>query len=183
MNADVVLLDKAEHFEKMTWRNRYRIAGANNAILLSIPLVNGRNQHVPMADICIYNEERWQIQHWRTLVSAYKRSPYFDHYADSLQTLFEQRFEQLTAFNEATVQWVKTVLRLRFELQQTDVYVKDYQNSAIDLRSINDKPSVFPKYYQLFEYRIGFQPDLSILDLLFAEGPGAMKVLAQVKWD
>src|SRR5580704_1002841 len=83
LNADIVALDGYEHFEKMTYRNRYRISGANNNILLSVPLVKGRNQHVQMKDVLIHNEEAWQIRHWRTLVSVYHRTPYFDHYENS----------------------------------------------------------------------------------------------------
>src|SRR4051812_31135509 len=134
-NADLVILDSGEHFEKMTYRNRYRIAGANNSILLSVPLINGRNQHVPMHDVHIHNEERWQIQHWRALVSAYKRSPYFDHYEDSLRQLFETAFTHLTHFNKATLLWARQALKLKFEIQETAVYVKEYSAEITDLRN------------------------------------------------
>jgi hypothetical protein len=167
-------IDTAEHYQKMSYRNRYRISGSNNPVLLSIPLTNGRNQHTPVAEVRIHNEERWQTQHWRTLVSVYKRSPFFDHYEDSLRPLFETEFNLLTDFNKVALTWVKQQLKLRFEIQETDVFVKDYPVEVVDLRKVNEKDINLPKYYQVFEERVGFIPDLSILDLMFSEGPGAV---------
>jgi len=177
LNANIVVLDAGEHFEKMTYRNRYRISGANNSILLSVPLINGRNQHVQMKDVRIHNEEAWQTRHWRTLVSVYNRAPYFEHYQDSLKTLFETQFEYLVDVNLAALQWVMQQMNLKFEIQQTDVYLKEYPADVKDLRNKKKSTNVFPKYYQVFEDRIGFQPDLSILDLLFSEGMGALDKL------
>jgi hypothetical protein len=177
LNADIIVLDAGEHFEKMTYRNRYRISGANNSILLSVPLARGRNQHVQMKDVRIHNEEDWQTRHWRTLVSVYNRAPYFDHYENSLKPLFETQFDYLTEFNMAALQWVKQQLKLKFEIEQTDVYLKEYPAEITDLRKIKYPLEPFPKYYQVFEDRIGFQPDLSILDILFCEGPGAGEML------
>lgn len=175
--TDIVIFDTGEHFQKMTSRNRYDISGANNPIKLSVPLVNGRNQHIPMAEVQIYNGDRWQTQHWRTLVSVYKRSPYFDHYEHSLKPLFETPFTQLVDFNRASLLWVKLQLRMEFEIQETNVYVRDYPTEVIDLRSSKRDMTDSTKYYQVFEDRIGFQPDLSILDLLFSEGTFAIERL------
>jgi len=175
--ASVVLLDAGEHYKKMTMRNRYRISGSNNPILLSVPLVNGRNQHVPMHDVRIHNAERWQVQHWRTLVSVYRRTPFFEHYEAALQPLFETEFERLIDFNQAGVAWVSKMLKMEFGLKQTDIYKKEYPAEVIDLRMVEKEPVITPHYYQLFEDRIGFQHDLSILDLLFSEGPATTKWL------
>lgn len=177
MEADTIILDAGEHFQKMTGRNRYDIAGANNGIKLSVPLVNGRNQHIPMSEVQIFNGERWQTQHWRTLVSVYNRSPYFEHYAHSLQKLYETEFTALTAFNRASIEWAMKQLKMKPELQETTTYLKEYPEAAKDLRSFKRNESTSFKYHQIFEDRIGFLPDLSILDLLFSEGPMAAKML------
>lgn len=178
MNADTVLLDKAEHYEKMTGRNRYDISGSSNKILLSVPLTHGRNQHIPMQDVLIYNTVNWQVQHWRTLVSVYSRTPYFEHYEPSLQRLFETAFTHLTEFNKAGIQWVMQQMRLKFQLQETNEYVKEYPAEITDLRDTKKEVLLPPPvYYQIFEDRIGFLPDLSILDLLFSEGPAAVRLL------
>jgi len=177
INAETIIFDKDEHFQKMTARNRYDISGANNRIKLSIPLTKGREQRIVMSDVIIYNEERWQVQHWRTLVSVYKRSPFFDHYEDSLKTLFETPFTHLTAFNLASVIWVKEQLKLDFNIQQTENYIREYPKEIIDLRHAKNSFPATIKYYQVFEDRIGFQPDLSILDLMFSEGPVSVNKL------
>lgn len=180
--ADKVLFDGAEHFEKMSYRNKYFIAGSNGSIQLSIPLESGREQRTPMNEVVIYNKEHWQTRHWRTLVSVYKRSPYFDHYEYELQPLFEQPYTSLTAFNMATIHWLKKQLHLQFEEAFTENYIKHYDAATADLRDIKPgierNPVQMPEpYYQMFADRNGFVPNLSMLDLLCTEGPHAMQWL------
>jgi hypothetical protein len=173
--ADTVWLDKAEHFEKMSYRNRYKIAGANGVINLSIPIEKGRNNRAPMRDIKISNSERWQMQHWRSIISAYNRTPFFEYYAHNLEKLFTEQFTYLIDFNLASIHWLKDETKLLFAEQFPEEYVKDFETPTIDLRSL--KPSHlrnnndFPKYYQVFSEKNGFAPNLSLLDLLFSEGP------------
>ena len=172
-----LVLDKGENFQKMTYRNRYLISGANNQILLSIPIERGRNQHIPMANVKIFNREKWQVQHWRTLVSVYKRSPFFDHYEPSLKSLFEEQFINLVDFNLASIQWVIRQLKLSFELEIENEYLSDYPSGFSDLRSNSNQEIRYPSYQQVFEDRIGFIPNLSILDMLFSVGPDAKSLL------
>lgn len=181
LSTDEVLFDISGHFEKMSYRNRYCIAGANGLITLSIPLQQGRNQRLPLKEVQIANKEDWQTQHWRTITSAYRRTPYFEHYEHSLQTLFDRPFERLIDFNFAAIHWLKQQLKTSFSERIADHFQKDYEDSAFDIRQ-KQKPSAekksvegYPKYYQLFEDRIGFQPNLSMLDLLFSEGPYAVQ--------
>lgn len=177
VHADKLLTDTGEHFQKMSYRNRYRVGGSNNSILLTVPLTNGRDQHIPVKDVLIHNKENWQVQHWRTLTSVYRRSPYFEHYEGTLQRLFETRYELLADLNRDALQWVMAQLRLKTELAVTEVYEKKYPNEVRDIRNVKAGPAEYPKYYQVFEDRTGFLPNLSILDLLFSEGPAAMNIL------
>jgi hypothetical protein len=177
MKSGTVVFDAAERFQKMSYRNRYRISGANNSILLTVPLISGREQRLPMADVQIYNDGLWQVQHWRTLVSVYKRTPYFEHYEDLLRPLYEHSYTHLAAFNRASIDWVVKQLKIDLAVEETDLFVKDYGDGVVDLRNEKAANVPLPKYYQVFEDRIGFQPDLSILDLLFSEGPGAGDLL------
>lgn len=174
--AGEICFDKAEHFEKMTFRNRYQIAGANGMIQLSIPLVSGRNQRAAMRDVRISNTTHWQRDHWRTLTSVYRRAPYFEHYEHSLQPIFEQTYDDLSDFCLATILWLRTHAGFNFDVSFTDTYIKEYGAGYIDLRNLKtshtqDSPAIFPSYYQLFEERNNFIPNLSLLDLLFSEGP------------
>jgi hypothetical protein len=177
LKADKIIFDTAEHYQKMSYRNRYRISGSNNSILLSIPLQKGREQRTPMSQVRIYNVDNWQTQHWRTLVSVYKRTPYFEHYEPGLQQLFTQQFTHLAAFNAAAFNWVKQQLRLPIATEETSEYMAQYPDGILDLRAQELTPASLPVYYQVFEDRIGFQPDLSILDLLFSEGPTSISKL------
>lgn len=177
VHADKLLTDTGEHFQKMSYRNRYRVGGSNNSILLTVPLTNGRDQHIPVKDVLIHNKENWQVQHWRTLTSVYRRSPYFEHYEGMLQRLFETRYELLADLNRDALQWVMAQLRLKTELTATEIYEKEYPNEVQDIRNVKAGSVVHPKYYQVFEDRTGFLPNLSILDLLFSEGPAAMNIL------
>jgi len=178
VKADTILLDAGEYFQKMSYRNRYRITGSNNSILLSVPLVDGRNQRIPMGEVRIHNGERWQTQHWRSLVSVYKRAPFFDHYEDSLRPLFDATYSKLIDFDRESVLWVKRQLKLDMTIEETDTFINQYPSEVRDLRFGKTKLEYFPKYYQVFEDRIGFLPDMSILDLLFSEGPAAARLLS-----
>lgn len=171
--AESVVLDEHEHYEKMTERNRYRISGANNSILLSIPLESGRDQRLPMRHIQIANSERWQVQHWRTLVSVYNRSPYFEHYEPGLERLFTTEYTHLVAFNKAAMEWAMLQLKPGFELKTAGSYVQHYPADHLDLRKQKTYATDTPIYHQIFMDRLGFLPNLSILDLLFSEGPAA----------
>lgn len=160
----------------MSYRNRYCIGGSNGMIQLSIPLVHGRNQRTLMKDVKISNDTNWQIQHWRTLVSVYKRSPYFEFYEYTLQPLFERKFDFLIDFSKAGIQWLKEQAGILFKEDETQHFIKSYTD-ANDLRE-QMKPGAEKKensnntqYYQVFADRTGFTPNLSLLDLLFSEGP------------
>lgn len=179
-----LLLDGHEHFEKMSYRNRYYIGGANGRIALSIPVQQGRHQRSPMREVRISYAERWQVQHWRTLTSVYGRSPFFEHYAHTLQPLFEERFELLADFNLASIQWLQQQLGIVTDIvTETDSYQKQYEG-WLDIRSIRpakdqrNEQGLFPQYYQVFADRTGFLPNLSLLDLLCSEGPQAAQWLA-----
>jgi hypothetical protein len=168
-----VIYDRAEHFQKMSYRNRYRITGANGLIQLSIPLEGGREQRTAMKDVRVSNKDRWQVQHWRTLTSVYKRSPYFYFYEPSLQNLFEQEFEKLVDFNLASIHWLKEQLSISFAEDFANEYIADCGTEYIDIRNKQKERAEIPTstYYQLFSDRHGFLPNLSMLDLLFSEGP------------
>ncbi len=182
LRHNVLCFDNAEHYQKMSYRNRYYIPGSNGVITLSIPLADGRNQRNAMKEVRIANRERWQVQHWRTLTSVYKRTPFFEFYEPSLQTLFETEYEYLCRFNLDSIHWVKKQLKLNVEETFADEYIAQYPN-AKDLRGemipAKDGPACenAPEYYQVFADRTGFIPNMSVLDLLFCEGPNAMAIL------
>jgi hypothetical protein len=173
--AGVVCFDRDEPFRKMTCRNRYHIAGAQGLIRLSIPLTRGRSQRVPMGEVRICNRDRWQTQHWRTITAAYRRSPFFEIYEHSLEELFRTPWEGLADFSFASCNWLREQLRAPVRLcRELPI---DGSGPVTDLRrdANTGMPlpagAPFPQYRQVFSERTDFIPDLSLLDLLFAEGP------------
>lgn len=182
--TDELIFDVAEHFQKMTYRNRYYITGANGLIQLTIPLARGRNQRTAMDDVMIDNKEQWQVQHWRTLVSVYGRAPFFEHFAVELETFFTKPYEKLVDFNRESIAWAKKQLRASYQENQTETYQQEYTEPIKDIRKIyrpgiEQNPVENSLYYQVFSERHGFYPNLSILDLLFAEGPAAVSIIEQ----
>jgi hypothetical protein len=179
--AEKVCWDTSEHFQKMSARNRYTISAASGSVKLSIPLRGGRDQRTAMKDILISNEQHWQKQHWRTLVSVYNRSPYFEFYDHSLQSLFGQKVERLVDFNILSIHWLKQQLNLTYEEEILLGFESSYPGALSDLRHRTilegDKLADFPSYSQVFSDRTGFVPNLSLLDVLFAQGPYTLQWL------
>lgn len=176
LSVNCILWDEQEHFEKMSYRNRYNISTANGLMTLSVPLSNGRDQKDAMKNIPISYAEDWQKQHFKTLETAYNSSPYFEHYAPELAPIFSEKYEYLIDFNRATIQWLKQKLKLDFVEQWATEYHKDYHDAKVDLRHTKPKLRIdeamnMSQYQQVFQDKNGFIPNLSILDLLFDQGP------------
>ena len=181
-----LLFEQYESFQKMSFRNRLMVAGAGGSILLSVPLKNGRNQKSVAKDVRIENRSSWQAAHWKTIVSCYNKSPWFEFYRDELNGLFKTPYEFLVDWNLACFKWILEKLEFDISVSLTtdwkDVYdpqQRDDWRSKLSPNSINSRFPEAPKYRQVFEERTGFIPHLSILDLLFCEGKNARSVLGQ----
>jgi hypothetical protein len=177
LKVDAVLLDDQESYRKMTYRNKYEIATANGRLKLSIPLLNGRNQRVPMGAVQIFNEEDWQQQHYKSIKNAYNRSPFFEYYELELRRLFTVKYDRLIDFNKASIDFVMQSLRIKKEIQQLGDNTIEVNIEAIDWRIEQQRDFVQKPYYQLFENKNGFLANLSILDLIFNEGNLAIDFL------
>ncbi len=168
-----------ETYHKQTYRNRCRVMTANGVESLSVPVVKVNGNHTMTKDVVISYKEHWQQIHRRCLESAYKAAPYFDHYYAYLKPLFETRFERLIDLNDEALKAVLKMLKANREIVHTTDYAHVAEN---DLReAFSPKKQVatgpLPHYYQVFNNKFPFEPDLSILDLLFNEGPDAITYL------
>lgn len=179
-----IVLFACETYQKMSFRNRTVICGSNGLINLSVPIENGRNQRAAFKDIKITYRDNWQSNHWRSIVSCYSKSPFFDYYSHGLENIFQQKHTYLFDLNLEALEWLKKVLKFPAEL----IIVKeekmaDYQNIAENAtnrwlpKNFQEEPDAALRYAQVFEDRIGFQPNVSVLDLLFNMGPSAAKLL------
>lgn len=177
-----IYLDQYDVYRKMSFRNRCLIAGANGIISLSVPLRYGRNQQVQMNEVHIAQSEDWQARHWKSIRSAYNRSPFFDYYRDELESLFQLKCELLMDWDLECLKWVKEKLRWPVEIRLTesrepgsgtDLW-QDLRNRVLPKNHHQFNPL---KYRQVFEEKTGFLPNLSILDLLFNLGKQAGSLL------
>src|SRR5882724_9205783 len=173
-----IVFEQYEHYEKMSFRNRTMIAGANGIIELSVPLKLGRNQRGLTKDVKIDNRQKWQMRHWRSIESCYNHSPWFEYYADELSGLYERSFDFLIDWNQACFEWTVGKLEWRVNVFLTEQFQKNYEvhkwsdqrNNLLPKNYMYHEPV---KYRQVFEERVGFLPNLSILDLLCCEGKRA----------
>lgn len=180
-----ILLDASENFEKMTYRNRYYVTGSNGRMMLSIPIVGGRNMRIPMKDVRISYQENWQDKHWKTIVSCYKKSPYFEFYEAELFALYTRPINSLFEWNHKSIELMMRLLKLHLPIQIKDIYKRYYPSNIKDVRSLlkpffgqsESLTSCFRPYTQVFSDRLDFVADCSVLDLLCCEGSHARKLL------
>lgn len=175
-----IWLDRFENFQKMSYRNRYYLAGKEGKSMLSIPLQKGRNQHLAMGDMGISYAENWQKNHWRTLQTLLGNSPFFEYIDYQLFPFFDQKTPGLYHWNKAGIEWVNQFLGHPLEIKETESYIPTTTEGIIDLRdSIHPKSIIAPQaaYYQVFQSDAGFVEDCSILDLICCEGKNAINIL------
>ena len=177
-----IYLDIYEAYNKMSFRNRCVIAGAQGTISLSVPLQKGRNQRVPMLEVLISDEKKWQDQHFKSIQSAYNRSPFFDYYKDELLRIYQRPFRKLADWNLCCLNWVMEKLEWVTEIRFPEATFP-FQAEGFDDRRNQVVPKNYDllnpiKYRQVFEERAGFLKNLSILDLLFNTGKEARDLLA-----
>lgn len=181
-----IKIEKYDHFEKMSFRNRYIIAGANGLQNLTVPVAGGREQKALMKDVRIDNSVNWKMKHWRSLISAYSKTPFFEFYYTDIQALLFSKEEFLFPFNIAVLEWLCKTLKINVTIEFTEVFRKeyregaDYRNCILPKNFQDNSKRQLPHYPQVFEDRLGFQPNLSILDLLFCQGPNALSLLHQM---
>lgn len=180
-----IYLEQHEHYIKQTYRNRTVILGANGPISLIVPVEKGRDQKIKITDLRIAYDEEWQRNHWRTIFSAYNSSPFFEYYADELEHFFLKKSIFLFDFNQRITETILNILDIPVSLNLTNEFEQIPENCLNFREKINPKkqrnasdPLFAPQpYTQVFGEKFGFVPDLSILDLLFNEGPSAHSVL------
>ena len=171
INFDTIVIEKHENFVKQTYRNRCDIATASGKLSLSIPLIKQADKEL-ISDQKISYAEDWQKQHWRTIVSAYKNSPYFEFFEDEFKPFYENQFEFLLDYNTQLLQTILHILRVKKQIEFTQTFELN-PPQVIDLRNLSDIEKIdveVKSYYQVFADKIGFTPNVSCLDALFNIG-------------
>ena len=183
----VRIIEQYDHYVKQTYRNRSNIMGANGILPLSIPVLKGQAHKTYVRDIRIDYDKKWQKLHWRSIESAYRHSPFFEFYMDEYSPFYEKRFEFLLDFNAALLEMILQALEFDNTINYSRGFIEagtedyaDYREAIHPKRDLSSDPFFVPAVYrQVFAERLGFKANLSIIDLLFNEGPNARSVLEQ----
>ena len=189
LSPSVVYIEACENFQKQSYRNRCRFYGADGVQTLSFPIKHEGGTHkIPISEIKIDYKTPWVQQHQRAIVSAYRTSAYFEYYQDELFAILEHGYERLFDLNLALIKFFIDKIGLKVDLRLTDDFVAN-PAGVEDLREV-----IHPKrentilsdlelekpYFQVFSQKHGFQSDLSIMDLLFNEGPDSIIYLKKL---
>ena len=180
---DECLIERHESFIKQTYRNRMLIPTTNGPLSLTIP--TNHDISLSMKDIRISDHANWRHVHWNALLSAYGESPFFEYYQDDIRPFYEKKYEFLFDFNMETTEKMIELLDIRPRISVTEEYIqreemgaeneiKDFRDAIRPKKPFPDPEFESKRYYQVYEQKHGFQPNMSILDLLFNEGNEAI---------
>ena len=185
----VVFIEACEHYVKQSWRNRCRFYAADGAQTLNYPVCH-EDFGKPISQMRIDWKTDWLTRHERAIISAYRTSPYFEYYQDELFAILDSRPELMLDFNTQI---------LRFFLRKTGIpadirFTSEWEAVTIEGHKVTDlRETIHPKrpnsilkdlgleipYWQVFSPKYGFIPGLSIMDLLFNEGPDSICYLKE----
>ena len=181
-----IIVEGFDSYTKQTYRNRCRILGANGVLSLSIPVIRKKGEKTLYKDVSIDYCQPWAQIHWKSLVASYAVSPYFEYVQDELEPFYQKRFNFLLDLNLQLLEKTLYLLNMEIPIESSDFFAEisseDDPRSFIHLKkgAVEADPNfhIIP-YHQVFMDRHGFQPNLSILDLLFNMGPESSSILRQ----
>lgn len=174
-----IIFEIEDNFQKQTYRNRCFIYTADGKHLLNVPIQHTKGIKQKTKEVKIDYKDDWNKLHLKTLQTAYNSSPFFEFYIDDLMPILEKRHTFLLDLNFEAHQFVMEALQLEIPTSKSVEFHKeptsiDYRNLAIAKK---EQLYQFNYYYQVFNSNSGFIPNLSILDLIFMEGPNALNYL------
>lgn len=186
IKAEKVVFENEDNYQKQTYRNRMYIYGANGKLSLNVPIrhTGNKSNHQKYRDVRIENDFPWQKQHWRSLETVYRSSPFFEFYEDDFKPLYDENFEFLIDFNYKCFEMAQESLQVEINFEKTTEYFLNPEgmvNGRSLINAKNSKPVIIEPYTQVFQEKFGFLNDLSIVDLLFNEGPNAVNYLKNQK--
>lgn len=177
-----IVVEKHEHYQKQTYRNRCYIRSARGPELLTVPLTN-KHGKTRITDVRIDYSQKWLNNHWRSVQSAYGKAPFYAYYSDDLRDVLYRKFEFLYDLNYTLLTMCLKWLGWNIPIRESLAYEKMPSPVVADLRSAinpkkNNNISSFYQpvvYHQVFGSK--FVENLSLVDLVFCQGPGAGSVV------
>jgi len=180
-----IIFNDIENYPKGSFRNRCHIVSSQGLLRLSIPLVGGKHAGQKYTEVKIDQQENWQKKHWQSLCTCYGSAPFFHHYADKLQAIYNRPFIYLWECNLSLTKMILSML----PIEEPDIRFLSEESVSeprLDLSTffspkprfnLTDNAWINIAYPQVFENTLGFLPNASILDLIFCQGPYAINVL------
>lgn len=178
--AGSVVFEVTDNYQKQTYRSRAYIYGANGRLPLVVPVKYTQKNRQLYSDVKIANEENWQELHWKSLQSAYRTSPFFEFYEDELFPIFNTKHDYILDLNFKCLEAIFKCLQWDCQYSKTSEFVKTVTGKTDFRHLVNARKEStfnFNQYTQVFSNKHGFLGNLSILDLLFNEGPNTMNYL------
>lgn len=178
--ADKVVFEVEDNYQKQTYRNRTYIAHSNGKLLLNIPIKHSKTGDIQKTkNVLVENDFPWQELHWKSLQSAYRTSPFFEYYEDDLKPLFTEKIDNLLRHNLQIFVLLSELIGIEIEISKTTSFEKNPEIPDLRFLVNAKRKSDFltAEYTQVHEANHPFLPNLSILDLLFNEGPNALTYL------
>lgn len=175
-----LIIENSENFQKQSYRNRAIIHAPNGTLNLIIPVVKGSKNRTLFKDVKISYDFDWQRLHWMTLQTSYRRSAYFEFYEDEFVNFYQKKWSFLFDYNEDLLNLIFRLLKIELKYTFTNSFNETYKNVDDYRYSIHPKQvstTNFHSYYQVFEEKNGFLPNLSIIDLIFNQGPQSIQYL------
>ena len=180
IKANNILFEVSDNYQKQTFRNRTYIYGANGKLGLFIPVIHTHKNRELFKDVKISYDSNWMDLHLKSLQSAYRSSPYFEYFEDDFIKLYSKKEKFLVDFNIKCIKLISNLLNLDLDFKISNEYVEK-TNDIIDLRDLSnarkEKKIDTPKYIQVFESKHGYINNLSIIDLIFSEGPNSVSLI------
>jgi hypothetical protein len=180
IKADIILFEASDNYQKQTFRNRTYIYGANGKLGLFVPVIHTHNNRELFKDVKISYDSNWMDLHLKSLQSAYRSSPYFEYFEDNFVKLYSEKEKFLVDFNIKCIKLISNLLDLNLNYKISNEYIEK-TNDIIDLRGLSnarkEKKIDTPKYIQVFESKHGYLNNLSIVDLIFSEGPNSVSLV------
>ncbi len=192
LQAENISIEQQENYRKQSFRNRCIILSANGPLHLSIPVKHNKSKEL-ISEVEIEYKENWRAKHWRAIQSAYNNSPYFEYFEKEIKNVYEKDFQHLLSFNIEQLQLILKIFRLNKKFELSQQFEKSPLNKR-DLRNGIDPKTHFSfdalvtntlnqEYYQTFNSKFKFVPNLSVLDLLFNKGLGGIDYLRPAQSD
>lgn len=176
-----IVFEQHENFPKQTYRNRANIYGANGRLSLIIPTRHTGKR--VMKETEISHRENWQQLHWKSIKTAYQSSPYFEFYEEKLQKIFEFKTDSLIKFNLNALKIIQDIVKTEKAYSLNNHYVKIplEENYREKFSAKKETEFEMEEYYQTFSDKLGFEKDLSILDLICNKGPETLTYLKNIE--